>query len=113
MPPLIEVLPNSTSINAPGWAYVPETAAPDPSRTKNVQTGSRYRAARNLGQAGSKTGERQDAATTRQNNAIAKRIQELDRDNHKDVQIPIPVRQRDGAGRGVYSYLIFSTLKPR
>ncbi|KAI9808459.1 MAG: hypothetical protein M1827_007242 [Pycnora praestabilis] len=87
----IEVLPNSTSTSAPGWAYVPDTGF-DPSKAAIQPSGARKRAARNVTIGGGNT-------TARQNNAILKHLAELDKDNHRDVQIPVPIRQRDGAGR--------------
>ena len=93
--PHVEVLPNSASISAPGWAYVPDTGY-DPSKVALQPSGARKRAARASGIGSSDN-------TARQNNAIAKHLAELDKENHKDVQIAVPVRQRDGAGRGKYS----------
>lgn len=90
--PTIEVLPNSTSTTTPGWAYVPDTGY-DPSKAPIQPTGVRKRAARNAGVGGDTTG-------ARQNTAVLKHLAELDKDNHRDVHIPVPVRQRDGAGRG-------------
>lgn len=89
--PQIDVLPNSTSISAPGWAYVPDTGY-DPSKVAIQPTGVRKRAARNVTVGGD--------TTARQNNAVLKHLAELDKDNHRDVQIAVPIRQRDGAGRG-------------
>ena len=89
--PLIEVLPNSTSISAPGWAYVPDTGY-DPSKAP-IQPGARKRNARVLGPGGADT-------TARQNTAVLKRLADLDKDNFKDVQIAIPSKQKDSAGRG-------------
>lgn len=87
--PGIEVLPNSTSIKSPGWALVPDTRGrPVPVVTQPA--GGRKRAARNGGHAGGDT-------TARQQNVVLKHLSDLDRDSHKDVQIPVP---KDGAGRG-------------
>lgn len=89
--PHIEVLPNSTSITAPGWAYVPDTAV-GPAHTSLPS--SRKRAARNQPIASAhETSAKQDAK-------ILRHLAELDKDNHRDVSIPVPVRARDGAGRG-------------
>ena len=90
--PLIEVLPNSSSISAPGWAYVPDTGY-DPSKAAIQPSGARKRTARKSGIAGGDT-------TVRQNNALLKRLADLDKDNHKDLQIPLPTKQKDAAGRG-------------
>ncbi|MCJ1305701.1 hypothetical protein MMC08_008517, partial [Hypocenomyce scalaris] len=89
--PHIEVLPNSTSISAPGWAYVPDTGY-DPSKVALQPSGARKRAAR-------ASNIRGGESTTRQNNAVLKHLAELDKDNHRDVQIAVPIRQRDAAGR--------------
>ncbi len=77
--PHVEVLPTSTSIKAPGWALVPDTAIQSPAQ----QTSGRKRAARSLGLAGGDT-------TVRQQNAILKHLADLDKDSHRDVQIPVP-----------------------
>ena len=42
--------------------------------------------------------------TVRQNNALLKRLADLDKDNHKDVQILIPAKQKDAGGRSKYFY---------
>ncbi|MCJ1473339.1 hypothetical protein MMC13_001990 [Lambiella insularis] len=86
--PTIEVLPNSTSISAPGWAYVPDTGY-DPSKAPIQASGSRKRNARIAGPGGGDT-------TARQNNAILKRLADLDKDNSKDVHISIPNKNKDG-----------------
>lgn len=88
--PGIEVLPNSTSITAPGWAYVPDNGY-DPSKAAIQPSGARKRAARTAGIAGGDT-------TTRQNNATLKHLAELDKDNYRDVQIPVPARFKEKAG---------------
>ncbi|MCJ1397663.1 hypothetical protein MMC11_000859 [Xylographa trunciseda] len=88
--PTIEVLPNSTSISAPGWTYVPDTGY-DPSKAP-IQAGPRKRNARIAGTSGGDT-------TARQNTAILKRLADLDKDNSKDVQISIPHKQKDASGR--------------
>ncbi len=90
--PLIEVLPNSTSVSAPGWAYVPDTGY-DPSKAPIQPSGARQRAARNL-----HVGDGPDLSA-RQQNAIAKHLAELDKDNYREVTIAIP-KSKDGAGRG-------------
>lgn len=91
--PQIEVVPNSTSISAPGWAYVPDNGY-DPSKVAIQPSGARKRAARTSGIAGGDT-------TSRQQNAIAKHLTELDKDNSRDVQIQISNKQKDNAGRGI------------
>ncbi|MCJ1480997.1 hypothetical protein MMC06_001153 [Schaereria dolodes] len=89
--PLIEVLPNSSSISAPGWAYVPDTGY-DPSKAAIQPSGARKRNARISGITGGDT-------TARQNNALLKRLADLDKDNHKDVQITLPPKQKGAGGR--------------
>jgi zinc finger HIT domain-containing protein 1 len=92
--PLIEVLPNSTSISAPGWAYVPDTAAFDPSKAPIQATGPRKRNARIPGIGGADS-------TARQNTALLKRLADLDKDNSRDVHIAIPSKQKEAGGRGL------------
>ncbi|KAL8771852.1 MAG: hypothetical protein Q9209_002790 [Squamulea sp. 1 TL-2023] len=91
--PGIEVLPNSTSITAPGWAYVPDNGF-DPSKTPIQPSGARKRAARTSGLAGGDT-------TARQQHATLKHLLDLDKDNHRDVQIPVPARFKDKTGAKV------------
>lgn len=87
---------NSKSAAAPGWAYVPDTgvnasvAASQPSsrkRARNTQTVS--------------AGE----TTAKQDAKILRGLVALDRENHRDVTIPVPIRHRDNAGRGALSSL--------
>lgn len=89
--PLIEVLPNSSSVSAPGWAYVPDTGY-DPSKAP-IQPSARKRNARTTGPGGGDT-------TIKQNTALLKHLAYLDKDNHKDVQISLPARVKEGGGRG-------------
>ncbi len=91
--PLIQVLPNTTTTNAPGWAYVPDTGY-DPSKAAIQPSGSRQRAARNVVFADGQE------LTARQQNAINKHLAELDKENHRDVNISIPTRHKDGPGKG-------------
>lgn len=92
--PHIEIVPNSSSISAPGWAYVPDNGY-DPSKIAIQPSGARKRAARTSGIAGGDT-------TTRQQNAIVKHLAELDKDNSRDVQIQISTKQKDGANRSTH-----------
>lgn len=89
--PRIEVIPNSNSISAPGWAYVPDTGY-DPSKAAIQPTGARKRAARASGLG---VGD----STTRQQNAVLKHLADLDKDSHRDVQIPVPSKQKDALSR--------------
>ena len=84
--PHVEVLPSSTTIRAPGWAFVPDTAVQSPAQ----QLSGRKRAARFLGVAG--------GDTARQQNAVLKHLADLDKDSHRDVQIPVP---KDNARGGL------------
>lgn len=86
----VEVLPNSTSTKAPGWALVPDTGL-GPSQAASLPTTKRGRAARASNVGGGDT-------TVRQQNAVVKHLADLDRDSHRDVQIPVP---KDTAGRGM------------
>ncbi len=88
--PSIEVLPNSASISAPGWAYVPDNGY-DPSKAAIQPSGARKRAARAAGFGGGDT-------TTRQHNATLRHLAELDKDNYRDVQIPVPARFKEKTG---------------
>ncbi|KAL8654198.1 MAG: hypothetical protein Q9210_001644 [Variospora velana] len=88
--PGIEVLPNSTSISAPGWAYVPDNGY-DPSKAAIQPSGARKRAARASAITGGDT-------TTRQNNATLRHLAELDKDNYRDVQIVVPSRLKEKTG---------------
>ena len=89
--PQVDIVPNSTSISAPGWAYVPDSGY-DPSKAAIQPSGARKRAARASGIGGGNS-------TTRQQNAILKHIAELDRDNYRDVQITIPNKARESVSR--------------
>jgi zinc finger HIT domain-containing protein 1 len=95
--PLIEVLPQTTTTSAPGWAYVPDTGY-DPSKAPILPSGARQRAATRITAVGD--GE----TSVRQQNAITKHLIELDKDNHRDVVIAIPTKKkgRDAAERGIW-----------
>ncbi|TVY78162.1 hypothetical protein LSUE1_G004498 [Lachnellula suecica] len=79
----------SKATAAPGWAYVADTTVN--SSTTALQP--RKRAARN--QAAPSLHE----TTARQETKILRELAALDRENHRDVSIPVPVRHRDLAGR--------------
>ncbi|KIW49765.1 hypothetical protein PV05_11414 [Exophiala xenobiotica] len=91
--PLIEELPvTSTNIRAShGWAYVPDTAAPNPA----AQLGSRKR-----GRDGAPTITAQAAhkLSAKQEKAIQQRLNDLGKENHREVNILIPKREGAGAG---------------
>lgn len=87
----VQEVANSKSVAAPGWAYVPDTGVNPAVGT--LQPSSRKRP-RTTGPAFNQdTNAKQDAKLIRE-------LAALDRDNHKDVSIPVPVRHRDNAGRG-------------
>lgn len=84
---VIEVA-NSRANAAPGWAYVPDIGV------KNSATALHPRKrARNQLATLHDTTAKQDAK-------ILRGLAELDRENHRDVSIPIPTKQRDSGGRG-------------
>ncbi|ODM15082.1 hypothetical protein SI65_09578 [Aspergillus cristatus] len=87
----IELLPNSTSHITPGWTYVPDPGF-DPAKAAITPAIGRKRGIRDPGGRGD--------LSSRENNAIIRHLAELDRENHRDVQIPIPVKQKEPAGRG-------------
>ena len=93
--PGVEVLPNSTATKAPGWALVPDTGLA-PSHVAVQTTTKRGRAARttNLG------GE----STVRQQSAVLKHLADLDKDNHRDVQIAVP---KETGGKGLFVLRLF------
>ncbi|KAL4936104.1 hypothetical protein BDV06DRAFT_114009 [Aspergillus oleicola] len=91
----VEVLPNtSTTTLTPGWTY-----APIPSKSFDAQKAS-------LPTTGRKRGIRDPSRidiSSRQATAVARHLAELDRENHRDVAIPIPARKdgpRESATRG-------------
>ncbi|KAL2011981.1 hypothetical protein VTN00DRAFT_4699 [Thermoascus crustaceus] len=88
--PHVEVLTSSASTVTPGWTYVPDTGF-DPSQAAIKPTVGRKRGIR-------EPGGRTDL-TSRQHTAIVRHLAELDRENHRDVHIPVPVKQKDAAGR--------------
>lgn len=86
--PLIEELPLSTKPSAQaGWAWVPDTSANLPVLASS-QPPSRKRARLD---ASSSTAASQNA---KQAKATAQRLKELDRENYKDVAVPIPKREK-------------------
>src|SRR5690242_2986791 len=95
---VIEVATTKTT-NAPGWAYVPDTVV----TTSNVLPGNRKRAARNASTAGTISGSAE--SSTRLDAKIRKEIEALDRDNARDVSIPLP--SRGGGNRGSFCGLFF------
>lgn len=86
--PRIEVLPNTSTVSAPGWAYVAVSADGylDPSKAPIIPSGARSRAKA----AGLNAAADSAASTTRQQAATLKRIAELDRDGSSGKDIPVP-----------------------
>ncbi|KAM3065989.1 hypothetical protein ACMFMF_010611 [Clarireedia jacksonii] len=83
-------LATSKNTLAPGWAYVPDVGTTIPSTA--LQPSAR-RAARGLPSANS------HETTAKQDAKILRELAALDRENHRDVNIPVPIRHRDNAGR--------------
>lgn len=96
----IEVLPSTSAHVTPGWTYVPDRGL-DPAQAAITPTIGRKR--------GIRDGGRTDLSS-RQSNAIIRHLAELDRENHRDVHIPIPVKQKDAA-RGTASITLRFYLK--
>lgn len=86
---------NSKATAAPGWAYVPDTgvnasvAALQPGRSKRARN-------QNIATT-SDTTAKQDAKLIRE-------LEELTKENHREVVIPIPVKKA-GVGRGKFPLL--------
>ncbi|KAJ5843790.1 uncharacterized protein N7525_001531 [Penicillium rubens] len=82
---------SDTSTATPGWSYAP-TRGFDPTQAMAPTLG-RKRGIRDTGKGGD--------ISSRQANAIARHLAELDRENQRDVSIPVPVRQaREAGARG-------------
>ncbi|KAK4176315.1 hypothetical protein QBC36DRAFT_10332 [Triangularia setosa] len=77
---VIEVAGTATKAT-PGWAYVPDTG---PALPVALQPKNRKRAARN------QPGLSLSDLTVRQENKLRKDLEALNKDNHRDVSIPIP-----------------------
>ncbi|KAG0158261.1 hypothetical protein PDIDSM_5774 [Penicillium digitatum] len=84
-------LVSDTSTATPGWSYAPARGF-DPTQAMAPTLG-RKRGIRDAGKGGD--------ISSRQANAIARHIAELDRENQRDVTIPAPVKQaREAGARG-------------
>lgn len=83
---------NSRATAAPGWAYVPDTGAN--ASVTALQPSSRTRV-RNQPTASL------HETTAKQEAKILRELAALDRENHRDVSIPVPIRHKDSAGRGM------------
>lgn len=79
-----------SKVNAPGWSYVPDTGV---TASVTALQPSRKRA-RNQNVASS------HETTARQDAKVLRDLAALDRENYRDVAIPVPTRHRDNAGRG-------------
>lgn len=85
----VEVLPSTGTTATPGWTYVADRGL-DPSKRAVAPTLSRKRNIRDAGKSGD--------ISSRRANAIARHLAELDRENQRDVSIPVPVKQAKEAG---------------
>ncbi|KAL2022803.1 hypothetical protein VTK56DRAFT_4619 [Thermocarpiscus australiensis] len=72
---------STTTKSTPGWAYVPDTGPTPPAA---LQPTNRKRAARN------QPALSLSDLSAREETRIRKELEALDRDNHRDVHIPIP-----------------------
>lgn len=92
----VEVLPNSSTHLTPGWTYVPDRGF-DPAKAAITPSIGRKRGIRD-------PGGRADLSS-RQTNAIVRHLAELDRENHRDVHIPVPAKSKE-SGRGTPLFLL-------
>lgn len=88
---VIEIASTRTT-NAPGWAYVPDTGR-HTSSAAALQPANRKRARNHANLSYADVDARQEAK-------IRKELEILDRDAHRDVNIPIPPKPGGGAGGG-------------
>ena len=101
---LVEEIHDTSSTLTPGWTYVPDTGF-DPAQAAITPSLSRKRGVRDPG-----GGARGDLSS-RQKNAIIRHLAELDRENHRDVVIPIKGREGKGmtpstpTRRSIYRYV--------
>ena len=84
---LEEVVETGKKPSQPGWDYVVDTGF-DPSKAP-ITPANKKRT--------TKASSRD--TTAKQNAAILRRLNELEKDNAREVQIPVPSRQKEGAGR--------------
>lgn len=92
--PTVQELPHSKTFTTPGWAYVPDTAYPDPSKAPLAPT-ARKRAARSTT---TLTGPNTPSTDTRLAATIQKHINELDKESSRDVQINLSGKGGVGVG---------------
>lgn len=96
MSPKVELLANNRGAAAPSWTYVPANDN-NVGATRRSSGAVRKRTARSSnviggihdGGGGSVLGNARGEFTTRQSATIIRRLIDLERDNHKDVNIPI------------------------
>ena len=86
----VREVPISTVADKRGWVSVPDNGVN--ASVAALQPTSRKRHRTELT---GNTSAKQDAKLIRD-------LAALDRDSHRDVAIPVPVRHRDNAGRGIY-----------
>ncbi|KAJ5225826.1 hypothetical protein N7468_007051 [Penicillium chermesinum] len=87
----VELLEGSGAAPTPGYTYVADRGINHPQA--HAPTLSRKRGIRDAGKGGD--------ISSRRANAIARHIAELDRENQRDVAIPVPVKQaREAGARG-------------
>ncbi|KAJ5717720.1 hypothetical protein N7488_003366 [Penicillium malachiteum] len=85
----VELISDKGSAPTPGWTYVAERAF-NPAQAAMAPTLSRKRGIRDAGKGGD--------MSSRRANAIIRHLAELDRENQRDVSIPVPVKQAKEAG---------------
>ena len=92
--PHIEELPTTNSRQAPGFAWVAVSKNDDPAKAALEVTGKKRARTSGLGQSEAQ----KEALGVRHQKEIEKRIRDLNADNSKDVNIPIP--KKEGAATG-------------
>lgn len=92
--PHIEELPISQTRQAPGFAWV-AVSGPSEDPSKNWGTSNRKRA---RATAAGQTESQKEALSARQQREVERKIKELNSDNSKDVQIPVPSKSAGGGG---------------
>lgn len=85
----VELLQHKGAAPAPGWSYVADRAF-NPAQAAMAPTLSRKRGIRDAGKGGD--------MSSRRANVIIRHLAELDRENQRDVSIPVPVKQAKEAG---------------
>ncbi|KAJ5669698.1 hypothetical protein N7462_010768 [Penicillium macrosclerotiorum] len=85
----VQLLPDSSSHATPGWTYVADRGF-DPAKAAMAPSLGRKRGIRDAGKGGD--------ISSRRANAIVRHLAELDRENHRDVQITVPAKPAKEAG---------------